>query len=480
VAHAARMEVDADRLTANHTMHQTQENFTKKVALTNTGRITLPFLVDRSHAEFVDINPRQGFLPPNQSVIINVTLHSHSVSKLPSGTYSGMLTFRGNAQERRGTCFRKEAHVRLSMNILKCPKSPLQQFVKDYGEWILGAAIVMAAIVLAWVSHSHVRRYFQREARQSKIVEEALQSTKFLPYPMVLLTACEFKRLGRLASHEEVHHRSIWLYSVDEVRNFCSQNHVVFVSHQWTDFDCPDPTNKQYKAMLMSIDTLRLQKDWQEENIYLWIDFSSIPQKHPPTQALAINSLTVYASNVSAFVVVAPEVQHQQLCEICNKTSYQKRAWCRAEQLAHLLAIGSRNMYLVEDGVLTRLSDIDNWLTQSIYVFQGNLTCCRRKHEGMDKCDKELLVTPMLGLWAQLNQRCEQNTRQSNVSGSKSEKLMKVAHVHEEISKKLEEVFPCEFDFERQDGHFERRQLFGDLLTRLPKPGDDLEKSIDL
>merc|ERR1719433_895506 len=200
--------------------------------------------------------------------------------------------------------------------------------------------------------------------------------------------------------------------------------------------------------MLMSVETLQLQQGWEETNIYLWIDFSSIPQRHRPTQALAINSLTVYASNVSAFVVVAPEVQHQQLCEICNKASYQERAWCRAEQLAHLLAVGSRNMYLAEDGELTPLSDIDEWLTQSVYVFQGNLTCCRRKHEGMDKCDKELLVTPMLGLWAQLNPRCganceKQTMQKSKMSGSKSEKLMKIAHVHEEISKKLEEVFPC-------------------------------------
>merc|ERR1719433_1951218 len=183
--------------------------------------------------------------------------------------------------------------------------------------------------------------------------------------------------------------------------------------------------------MLMSVETLQLQQGWEETNIYLWIDFSSIPQRHRPTQALAINSLTVYASNVSAFVVVAPEVQHQQLCEICNKASYQERAWCRAEQLAHLLAVGSRNMYLAEDGELTPLSDIDEWLTQSIYVFQGNLTCCRRKHEGMDKCDKEFLVIPMLGLWAQLNQRLstqsrERDARQSIACGTQSEKLTKI------------------------------------------------------
>merc|ERR1719150_1227948 len=121
-------------------------------------------------------------------------------------------------------------------------------------------------MVLAKIAYTLIRRYFQREARQSKIIIEALQSTKFLPYPMVLITACEFKRLGRLASHEEVHHSSTWLYSVVDVQEFCSRNHVVFVSHQWTAFDCPDPSNTQYKAMLMSVETLQLQQGWEETN----------------------------------------------------------------------------------------------------------------------------------------------------------------------------------------------------------------------
>jgi len=472
---AATMQVDP--LSMNVSMNMTQEHISKEVVVTNTGRVTLPFQVDRPLTQFVHVVPDQGLLQPNESAIIYLTLQS--LPKLQPGLlYQGLLTVRGNLQKPRGTCFRRPAHVLVRLNVPKLSKSPLQQFVKDYGEWILLAAIVLVAVCLVRVAYIQIRKYFRREARQSKIIEEALQSTTLLPFPMVLMKAIEFKIMARLASHEEVHHQTTWLYSVEEVQEFCSRHHVVFISHQWTAFDCPDPTNIQYKAMLMSIETLQMQEEWDETDIYLWIDYSSIPQKHPPTQALAINSLTVYASNVSAFVVVAPVVQHQQLGEVCDKASYQRRAWCRAEQLAHLLAVGSKNMYLAEDGELTRLSDIDKWLTQSIYVFQGNLTCCRRKHEGMDKCDKELLVTPMLGLWAQLNKRCrsasnKQPTWQSAVSGLRTEKLMSIDHVHEEISKKLEEVFPREFDFQGPSGHLERRQLFGDLLTRLPQPGDE-------
>lgn len=330
---------------------------------------------------------------------------------------------------------------------------------------------VMVVLVLFKVVSNIIRSHFQKEARQTQILERAIQSTKELPYPMVLITVTDFKSPNKLLSHEEVHCRSVWLYTIDDIRICCAEHHVVFVSHQWTAYDCPDPTNIQYRAMLMSIETLRVQEGWQEQNMFLWVDYISIPQKHRGTQALAINSLTVYASHVAAFVVVAPEVTHRDLGVVCDKRTYQHRAWCRAEQLAHLLVVGSKNMYLAEDGVLTHLSDIEGWLEQSIDVFSGKLTCCQRKHEGMEKCDKELLVTPMLGLWAQLCQHChEENQKQRSRQSTLSEKLLKVTHVHRLITDKIEEVFPCEFDFQHHDGLLERRQLFGDLLSRLPPP----------
>merc|ERR1719276_756375 len=305
---------------------------------------------------------------------------------------------------------------------------------------------------------------------------------------MVLVSASDFKRLGRLVSHEEVLRDSTWLYSVDEVKTFCEEKHVVFISHQWTAWDEPDPSRIQYNAMVMSLKTLQTQENWKEGDMYVWVDYSSIPQKHPPTQALAINSLTVYASNVAAFVVVAPEVQHRDLHEMCDKESYQRRAWCRAEQLAHLLAVGSKNMYLAQEDELTSLTSIEGWFKDSIYVFQGDLTCCRRGHNGCatGSCDKELLVTPMLGLWAQLCQKCNKESEPARTFASAarrmrrtlavtmdlSEKLVEVRHVHHELTGKLDLVFPSEFNFEYEGGQterrrVERRQLFGDLLSRL-------------
>jgi len=471
---AASMEVTPKKVMVDYTVQESAEfeklQDKRQIIITNTGRIPFPFLVDMSHGDFVEIEPQRGLLEHNQSAVISVMVHARSAKTF--GKYSGVLHVRANLLESRGTCFRTDAHVSLLMNILKS-KSFLQQLSADYGEWILGLLAAMVVLVFFLVASKMIRSHVRKEARQTLILEQAIQSTKALQHPMVLITIAEFKKHETLLSHEEVHGRSVWLYTIDEVEIFCSEHHVVFVSHQWTAFDCPDPTNIQYRAMLMSIETLRVQQCWQEQDMFLWVDYSSIPQKHSETQALAINSLTTYASHVDAFVVVAPEVDHRDLGVVCHKGTYQGRAWCRAEQLAHLLAVGSKNMYLAEDGVLTHLSDIEGWLEQSVDVFSGNLTCCQRKHEGMDKCDKELLVTPMLGLWAQLCQRCHEHQKQLSRQSTFSEKLLKVTHVHRSITDRIEEVFPREFDFQHHDGHVERRQLFGDLLSRLPQLQED-------
>jgi hypothetical protein len=212
--------------------------------------------------------------------------------------------------------------------------------------------------------------------------------------------------------------------------------------------------------MLMAVDTLQRQRNWAEEETFVWLDYSSIPQRHRGLQTLAINSLTVYAAKVSAFVVVAPPVEHEDLKELCNRETYQRRAWCRAEQLSHMLAQTHEQMFLAEGGQLTRLGDLENWLEQSILVFSGDLTCCRRKHVGMEICDRERLVLPMLGFWAQLERRmnkCQQ---------CRTEKDAGFVELHSSLKEKLDDVFPQKFKYETESG-VEERPLFGKLLNRL-------------
>ena len=77
--------------------------------------------------------------------------------------------------------------------------------------------------------------------------------------------------------------------------------------------------------------------------------YSSIPQKTDDShlaQALAVQTLSAYASCAAAFVVIAPEVCHADTGELCNLSSYQRRMWCRAEQFCHILRNGVDHMWL--------------------------------------------------------------------------------------------------------------------------------------
>lgn len=466
---AAAMSLDKNRQELSRSAPSDEELEELKdehfqVNLKNRGRVPLPWLVDDQRADFVTVEPQNGQLKPGDSILLNFTVRT----AMPDfGTYAAHVRIRGDAEEPRGACFRHTATLLVKMRIERS-RTALQRFMKRFGKWVLFSLVVLIIAITVKLAASYVTRWFKNEAQQAKIVDEALSSVRSLAHPMVLMTAISFKKLGRLVSHEEAQslHEVTWLYSVQEVEAFCAEKRIVFVSHQWTAFESPDPSNIQYNAMVMSIETLLAKEGWDESDLYVWVDYTSIPQRHRGTQQLAINSLTVYASKVAAFVVVAPPVQHKDLSDMCNKETYQRRAWCRAEQLSHLLAAGTKNMYLAESGVLTPLTSIEGWLEQSMYVFQGDLTCCRRQHKDMKMCDKQFLVTPMLGLWAQLCQRCEDPSYQDP----------QLKEIHDKIGSKLQEIFPPTFVFEKPSGSKETRSLFGTLLQRLPDVFEDDRK----
>mmetsp|Transcript_51524 Transcript_51524/g.135371 ORF Transcript_51524/g.135371 Transcript_51524/m.135371 type:complete len:249 (-) Transcript_51524:85-831(-) len=136
----------------------------------------------------------------------------------------------------------------------------------------------------------------------------------------------------------------------------------------------------------------------------VWADFSSVPQANPATQALAIQSLPIYASIADALFVVAPNVSHHDSGQLLTAETYARRVWCRVEMLSHYARRGAAKMYIVSgDRNELVFEHIDeSWLLSHINVFDGDLTCCRLKHKGMKQCDKEKLVPPMLGLYAEL------------------------------------------------------------------------------
>ena len=69
-------------------------------------------------------------------------------------------------------------------------------------------------------------------------------------------------------------------------------NHFQFAKH-------PDPDGHQYTCMVNALHELAKRNGWNEDlnNVFIWVDYSCIPQANSSVQNLAIRSLAVYASS---------------------------------------------------------------------------------------------------------------------------------------------------------------------------------------
>jgi hypothetical protein len=90
----------------------------------------------------------------------------------------------------------------------------------------------------------------------------------------------------------------------------------------------------------------------------------------------------------------------------------------------------------------------DEILLEALDVFNGDLTCCRLKHPHGDPCDREELMLPMLGLFAELYRGRETTTRDAYAL----------------VEPLVDRLYPRTFTY-RRDGHAdEEHPLFGDLV----------------
>ena len=129
-----------------------------------------------------------------------------------------------------------------------------------------------------------------------------------------------------------------------------------------------------------------------------------MPQLHRPTQELAIASISVYSSRAHAFIAVVPPVRHADTGDTCDADTYQQRLWTRAECLTHLLVNSTDSMWVAtrpEPSGCVKMPP--EWLHGSVLcIFDGRSTCCDRLHSGTTRCDRELLVQPLLGLYGKM------------------------------------------------------------------------------
>ncbi len=334
----------------------------------------------------------------------------------------------------------------------------------------LGSLIVIGIVTFGiwWVLRTYRQKKElekQREKQYEKMIQDAINNINGLLHPMVVIKSDKFLDIGKLVSYEELRDKGDLkvLDTMERVKEFKKDYYIVFLSHQWLGWGNPDPDNIHYDAMCKAVYKApemiqkSIGKKVELDEIYVWVDFVSISQKHRGLQALAIGALPVYASAADIFTIIAPDAIHLDNESKCDHFTYNMRGWCRAEMLSKICASGLKDMYLVSgDGVdaepVTEKTPLD------FKLFKGDFSCCQLNHKiGDGSCDKESLRVPALGLYSVALRR----SHDEHVS--KVLKNMKIGR---------EEFFPTTYTYRKENGS-EERELFGPLIEKVEKYVDE-------
>jgi hypothetical protein len=319
-----------------------------------------------------------------------------------------------------------------------------------------------------WRRREVERSTLLEEERSQNIrltVEKAMLGAGRLMHPMVVVSAGAFVLLDKLASYEELRDSGqlVFLDTEDDLANFKMDRSIIFLSHQWLAWGFPDDECRTHlNAMKSAVKTVSQQTcsrggrcAWQ--NFYVWVDYCSISQDNRCMQALAVSSLPVYAASADVFVIVAPPARHVQSQVSTDLESYNARGWCRAEMLAKICSTGLENFYVLstEGGDLQRVTE-EGMSSLSMYVFEGEFSCCQRGHHGC-ACDKEALVEPVLGLYSLMLR---------HASGRRGQRRH-MDTVSRHIRQSKMRFFPTRYAHTLQNGQTEERELFGPLVEEL-------------
>mmetsp|Transcript_81678 Transcript_81678/g.221273 ORF Transcript_81678/g.221273 Transcript_81678/m.221273 type:complete len:821 (-) Transcript_81678:1114-3576(-) len=265
---------------------------------------------------------------------------------------------------------------------------------------VLGSIFVLLLLAVACFGMYNLRRTWVERARAQQRyhsltrerIAKACRTTQTCMFNVCFIRYATFKKHGKLTRHE-IHRELGELFSFDtyeEVFAWVRTNATVFISHQWLGFTAPDPDNVHFPAICSACESICAKTGLAESDLYIWVDYVSIPQSNNYLKALSISSLAVYASIVRYFVIVAPSCIHRDTRVECNSQTYSRRGWCRLEQWARMTVGGLKDMYLYEDGNLEPLLDKPHWYTASVKVFEGDFTV---------ESDKHTIVDPVMGLW---------------------------------------------------------------------------------
>lgn len=206
-----------------------------------------------------------------------------------------------------------------------------------------------------------VRMELAQREHEELMIERSVKSSCMLLYPMCVLPFSDLKREGRLRPHEHMRAKLQFVDTYPELVQFAKSSPSLFLSHQWLGVKAPDPNGVHYAAAIAAAEAVCHREQVSEEELFIWFDYFSIPQKNVTQQALAVSSLAVYASACSNFVAIVPETTHGDAVGAdgapvaCDRTTYMRRGWCRLENLAFMTVNQMSSMFIFDGNELTSM-----------------------------------------------------------------------------------------------------------------------------
>ena len=193
-----------------------------------------------------------------------------------------------------------------------------------------------------------------RAGRQEALMQDynrvraAASDVMALITPMVVMSATNFLSMDTMVCMEEIRDMGLCrvLDSFKDIAKFKKKgNKIMLISHQWLGFKTPDTADAvQLRAMQRFVQLM--VKKFDTFNVFVWLDYITIAQRHIGQQSAAVASLPVYVSQVDIFAVCAPDALHSDTGASCGLHTYSKRGWCRTELLAKVCSTGLDDMYL--------------------------------------------------------------------------------------------------------------------------------------
>ena len=323
-------------------------------------------------------------------------------------------------------------------------------FVMAFVGFLGAVALLVLSLTLAY----RTNRARRRDARMQDLsrVRTAASDVLALIAPMAFMSAGSFLAMDAMVCMEHCRDNGLCkvLDSLDDIATFKQQgNRIILISHQWLGFKTPDTADAlQLRAMQRFVQAM--VKKFDSFNVFVWLDYISIAQRHIGQQLAAVASLPVYVSQVDIFAVCAPDASHTDTGARCGLETYSKRGWCRTEILAKVCSTGLDNMYLCAGDGLYKPFTKDDFDHISMNVYEGDFTV---------QSDCEKLVLPILGLYSLILRKRE------------NEQMREMKHFIDENKSRF---FPDSYELKDESGKLEKWKLFKNLVPLMEQYVEEL------